>query len=114
MVLGALAFGVRYDPSTFTLTGFLETLFLVQAWFPSTVDYNWSGPAWSLSAEWFAYLLFPAFAIVALKFARRPWALLVVSVFTYVLVDAAYRSVFGKVLPARRMTWESCGSSPPF
>ena len=99
MVLGALVSGVRYDASTFTLRGFLETLFLVQAWFPSTVDYNWSGPAWSLSAEWFAYLLFPAFAIVALKFARRPWALLIVSVVTYVLIDAAYRSVFGKVLP---------------
>lgn len=99
MVLGALAFGVRYNPSTFTVRGFFETLFLFQAWFPSAVGQNWSGPAWSLSAEWFAYLLFPAFAFLALKFGRRPWALVIVSLIAYVLIDAVYRSLFGKVLP---------------
>ncbi|CAN5385699.1 acyltransferase [soil metagenome] len=99
MVVGALAFGVRFDPSTFTARGFFETLLLVQAWFPSPVGHNWSGPAWSLSAEWFAYLLFPAYAFVALKFGRRPWALLLLGLIAYGLIDAGYQALFGKVLP---------------
>ena len=54
MVIVARAAGVQYDPTTYTLEGFVKTLLLVQAWFPSLVGYNWSGPSWSLSAEWFA------------------------------------------------------------
>jgi peptidoglycan/LPS O-acetylase OafA/YrhL len=99
MVLGAMAAGVRYDPSTYTLEGFLKTLFLVQAWFPSEIGYNWSGPSWSLSAEWFAYLLFPAYAWLALRMRRHPWVLLILGIVAYVAIDAIYRAAFGKVLP---------------
>ena len=99
MVLVAVAAGVRYDPSTYTVEGFLKTLFLVQAWFPSEMRFNWSGPSWSLSAEWFAYLLFPAYALLALRTRRHPWFLLILGGVAYVVIDAAYGAVFGKVLP---------------
>lgn len=39
----------------------LENLFLVQAW--SNNDTSWNVPSWSISAEWFVYLLFPGMAI---------------------------------------------------
>ena len=99
MVLSANAVGVRYDPSTYTTEGFFKTLFLVQAWFPSEIGFNWSGPSWSLSAEWFAYLLFPAYALLAVRMQQRPWLLLALGVVSYVAIDAAYGSIFGKVLP---------------
>lgn len=99
MVLGAVAAGVRYDPSTYTTLGFFETLFLVHAWFPSELGINWSGPSWSLSAEWFAYLLFPAYAWLSLKLWKRPWALLAIGALSFVALDAFYGQVFGKVLP---------------
>lgn len=99
MVVGATAIGVRYDPSTYTLEGFFKTLFLVQAWFPSETGYNWSGPSWSLSAEWFAYLLFPAYALLAVRMRRRPWLLLGLGIVAYVVIDGAYGAIFGKVLP---------------
>ena len=99
MVLGASFLGISFDPSTYTTEGFFKTLFLVQAWFPSEIGFNWSGPSWSLSAEWFAYLLFPAYALLAVRMRQRRWLLLALGVLGYVVIDAAYVSIFGKVLP---------------
>ncbi|MBB5745673.1 acyltransferase family protein [Brevundimonas variabilis] len=99
MVLCAAAAGVRYDPSTYTIEGFIKTLFLVQAWFPTDVGYNWSGPSWSLSAEWFAYLLFPAYALLAMKMRARPGLLIALGVIGYVAIDAVYGVMAGQVLP---------------
>ncbi len=99
MVLGAMVAGVRFDSATYTLEGFFKTLLLIQAWFPSETGYNWSGPSWSLSAEWFAYLLFPAYALLAVRMRRRPWLLLGLGIVAYVVIDGAYGAIFGKVLP---------------
>lgn len=99
MVVGASVFGVRYDPATYTGEGFLKTLLLVQAWFPTEVGYNWSGPSWSLSAEWFAYLLFPFYALIAIKLRSRPRLLIALGVMGYVAIDAAYGRMTGEVLP---------------
>lgn len=99
IVLGAIAVGVRYDASTYTTLGFFQTLFLVHAWFPSENGISWSGPSWSLSAEWFAYLLFPAYAWLSVKLWKRPVALLVIGVLGFVVLDAGYVQAFGKVLP---------------
>jgi peptidoglycan/LPS O-acetylase OafA/YrhL len=99
MVIVAGAAGVQYDPATYTLEGFIKTLLLVQAWLPSLVGYNWSGPSWSLSAEWFAYLLFPVYALIATKLKTRPWILLLLGIFGFIVVDAVYGQMSGKVLP---------------
>lgn len=99
MVLGATAAGVRFDADSYPPLAFFQTLFLVQAWFPTDAVIHWSGPSWSLSAEWFAYLLFPAFAWLALRFRARPWALLGTGAVAFVVFDALYVQAFGKVLP---------------
>jgi peptidoglycan/LPS O-acetylase OafA/YrhL len=49
----------RYDPVTI-----ITTLTLTHAWFPGIQTPNM--PAWSISAEWFAYMLFPLLCIVLL------------------------------------------------
>jgi peptidoglycan/LPS O-acetylase OafA/YrhL len=42
------------------------SLLMVQAW--GFIDHQvWNSVAWSISAEWFAYLLFPVFLIVVVK-----------------------------------------------
>ncbi|WP_291832835.1 acyltransferase [Brevundimonas sp.] len=99
MVLGATTAGVRFDADSYPPLAFFQTLFLVQAWFPTNADLNWSGPSWSLSAEWFAYLLFPAYAWLALRFRGRPWVLLGIGAAAFVAIDALYVQAFGKVLP---------------
>jgi peptidoglycan/LPS O-acetylase OafA/YrhL len=54
-----------------TATGYLRQLLLVQLWFEPYFDgTSWDGPAWSISAEWLAYLLFGALILVIFRVAR--------------------------------------------
>lgn len=51
---------------------FLEQVFMVQQWAaPNVPNTSWTGPAWSISAEWLAYCCFPLIAFVALRLHRR-------------------------------------------
>jgi peptidoglycan/LPS O-acetylase OafA/YrhL len=65
------------DPLTFSPTQFGLQLTLLQAWgFAENAGLSWNYPAWSVSAEFFAYLLFPIFLLV-LKPQKWPTALLI-------------------------------------
>ena len=49
----------------------LKQVFLVQLWFQPYFDgSSWDGPAWSISAEWLAYLTFGFLALVIFRLAR--------------------------------------------
>ncbi len=99
LVLLAPMVGVGLEPGRFNPTDFAGTLLLVQAWFPRETLALWNGPAWSLSAEWFAYLAFPAYAALALRLRSRPWVLIALATALFVALDAFYRVHFGRVLP---------------
>jgi len=48
-----------------TVPRFLAQVVMVQSWSaPNATSSSWTGPAWTISAEWLAYLCFPALAIV--------------------------------------------------
>lgn len=51
---------IRYGPGAY-----VENLTLTQVWWRPGPSFN--GPAWSVSAEWFAYLLFPLAAILLVR-----------------------------------------------
>lgn len=99
MVLGARAMGASYDPEGYSLYGLGLTLLLMQAWFPIDTTMHWVGPSWSLSAEWFGYLLFPVFAWAGLRWRERPWILLVLAAALFIGLDALYRELTGRILP---------------
>jgi peptidoglycan/LPS O-acetylase OafA/YrhL len=99
LVLAAPLFGVGLEPGRFNPADFAGTLLLVQAWFPRETLALWNGPAWSLSAEWFAYLAFPAYAALALRLRDRPWVVIGLATLVFVSLDAFYRARFGQVLP---------------
>ena len=51
-------------------TSWLRQVLLVQLWFQPYFDgSSWDGPAWSISAEWLAYLLFGALVLVVFRIA---------------------------------------------
>ena len=98
-VVGAgMLSGAAFERGGYTLAGWWRTLLLTQAWTPTGQTYEWNGPTWSLSAEWFAYLLFPAFAWIGLKLGRRPWVLLALAAGLFLGFDAAYRAAFAQPL----------------
>jgi len=43
---------------------------MLHAWGTTDVV-GWNGPSWSISAEWFAYLMFPAISAVTLALPRH-------------------------------------------
>jgi peptidoglycan/LPS O-acetylase OafA/YrhL len=74
----------RYDPAQI-----LPNLLLVHAW--QTVDHGaWNYPSWSISAEWFAYLLFPLLAAgIFRRLARVPSRWLVVGALAWLIASVA-------------------------
>jgi peptidoglycan/LPS O-acetylase OafA/YrhL len=49
----------------------VTNVFLIQVWPGFNRGLTWNFPSWSISAEWFAYLLFPLFAVVIAR-TKRP------------------------------------------
>jgi peptidoglycan/LPS O-acetylase OafA/YrhL len=66
-----------------TAISWIRQVLLVQLWFEPFFDgSSWDGPAWSISAEWLAYLLFGALVLVVFRIAAatRARGLLVLAV----------------------------------
>lgn len=62
------------EASDLTAISYVRQVLLVQLWFEPFFDgTSWDGPAWSISAEWLAYLLFGVLALVVfrMKLATR-------------------------------------------
>ena len=54
-----------------TAVNYVRQVLLVQLWFAPYFDgSSWDGPAWSISAEWLAYLMFGALVLVIFRIAR--------------------------------------------
>ncbi len=114
MVGAATLIGAEFDHRLYNPLGLLTTLLLVHARLPETVVAEWNGPSWSLSAEWFAYLAFPAFAWTGLIFARRPWVLLALSGLVFLALDLIYQAVFGDVVVHGELNMGVLRISPEF
>lgn len=67
----ALAASAPIDISRYDPTYYLLSWFLIQNW-ALTSDLAWNVPAWSISAEWCAYLAFPALVWIGTRTAATP------------------------------------------
>ena len=56
--------GYQLTDAGYTTQDFVLNLFLAHTWVPD-FRLNWNYPSWSISSEWFAYLLFP-FAVAGI------------------------------------------------
>jgi peptidoglycan/LPS O-acetylase OafA/YrhL len=66
---------VGHEPSKvadqLNAVSYVRQVLLVQLWFQPFFDgSSWDGPAWSISAEWLAYLLFGLLVLVIFRIAR--------------------------------------------
>lgn len=59
------------DAEKLTAISYVRQLLMVQLWFEPFFDgTSWDGPAWSISAEWLAYLCFAVVALAVFRIAR--------------------------------------------
>jgi peptidoglycan/LPS O-acetylase OafA/YrhL len=81
IILGLVHSGRAFNPASYTVKQFLFNLVLVQAW-PGVARISWNYPSWSISAEAFAYVLFPVCAPIVAR-AKRPlfWSVITLSLF---------------------------------
>ena len=76
--LSPALFGLsRHDPDKLKAFSIIKELILVQSWQINVSMLPLNFPAWSISVEWFLYLLFPA--IIWLRHRTGIWALFVVA-----------------------------------
>ncbi len=71
---------------------YLKQLFLVQEWGPDP-QRGWNFPAWSLSMEWLAYLLFPLLVLALFRFRERLATRWLVALWVAVLVPLLWYGV---------------------
>lgn len=76
VLLPGFADNYPFPQRRFGPEAFIASLVLIQNW-AYFLPGCWNAPAWSLSAEWFAYLAFPAFQYTTLRFRSRHAPLLV-------------------------------------
>lgn len=79
-------------PENFSVEDLARNLLLIHAW-TNPLHVDWNYPSWSISAEWFAYLLFPlvAFFVVRLRSAT----ILVIGAFAAVAFQLWVSAVLG-------------------
>jgi peptidoglycan/LPS O-acetylase OafA/YrhL len=90
-VIGMRTVGRSPNPaSMYTAEAVLTNLLMVNAW--TGMELTWNYPAWSISAEWFAYLLFPflALGLARLRSARVALLLAAASLATMFAVFLAF------------------------
>ena len=109
----ALAVGRQVDPNILSWSALPANLTLTQAWGFAPVA-GWNHPSWSISAEWFAYLLFPGFAAVTLSVRRWPaWAVAAALILLAVLF-AGFERVAGFPLDEATIAWGALRIVPTF
>ena len=82
LVLSGRAMGVQFNhPEGWQWSGLANEIFLLQVWsFTYSWGFEgpgWNAPSWSISAEWFAYMLFPVMAPAMLRIRTAGQALVV-------------------------------------
>jgi peptidoglycan/LPS O-acetylase OafA/YrhL len=83
------------NPAYYTGRLFLLHLALVQSW-GFTHILSWNYPSWSVSAEWFCYLLFPFAAPLALRLGKRSTA--AAALILLAAVSVTYLTAFNESL----------------
>ncbi|MGZ3304956.1 MAG: acyltransferase family protein [Asticcacaulis sp.] len=114
LLVGAAAIkGVQLDANAGNLAALPAHLLLVQAWgLAPTPSFN--HPSWSISAEWFAYLGFPAVAWMAWKLRQRPMLAVALAALFLTLLYTGFEAVAGFSLTHATFQWGALRIVPAF
>ncbi len=113
LALVAALLGVRPDHDIAPLSTAAANLTLTHAWGFAPAA-GWNHPSWSISAEWAAYLAFPAFAAVAWPLRRRPAVALAGALTAMFATYALFPRLAGFPLTRATTEWGFLRIVPPF
>ncbi|MNS83360.1 Acyltransferase family protein [compost metagenome] len=111
--LGAVAVGMSIDDSVLSWKTLPAHLLMLHAW-GLAGEAGWNHPSWSISAEWFAYLAFPLFALAAWPLRKRPWVATAGAAVFLMGLYAAFERVAGFPLTEATFRWGALRIVPCF
>lgn len=111
--IGAGVAGMAVDPGLTDWRSLPAHLTMTQSWglAPSAA---FNHPSWSISAEWFAYLTFPAYAFVAWRLRHRPWMAIAAAVVFMLALYASFQALAGFSLTRATFQWGALRIVPCF
>tara|TARA_R110000782_G_scaffold201000_1_gene289771 strand:- start:561 stop:1712 length:1152 start_codon:yes stop_codon:yes gene_type:complete len=111
--LGAVAAGLTIDANVLGWASLPAQLTMTHAWgLAPAAAFN--HPSWSISAEWFAYLAFPAFAFVAWRLRARPWLAVTGAALFLIGLYLAFEAAAGFSLTEATFAWGALRIVPCF
>ena len=113
MAGAALATGAPVDPNVISLPALPANLAMVQAWGLSPVA-GWNHPSWSISAEWFAYLTFPVFAVATIALRRWPGVAVAGALALLAVLYVGFERISGFPLTRATISWGALRIVPCF
>ncbi|MDB5438836.1 MAG: acyltransferase 3, partial [Caulobacteraceae bacterium] len=113
MGLAATVAGISIDPNILSWSALPANLTLTQAWGLAKVA-GWNHPSWSISAEWFAYLCFPLFGLIAMKLRDRPRLGVALALALIALLYPAFQALAGFPLTLATIAWGALRIVPCF
>lgn len=113
LALGATLAGFSIDGNVIDWASLPANLTMTHAW-GLAPQAAWNHPSWSISAEWFAYLTFPAFAFVAWKLRARPGLALILATAGLFSTYAVFEILAGFRLTQATIHWGALRIVPCF
>ncbi len=113
LALAAGAVGIAVDATLLDWPSLPANLLLLHAWgLAPTAAFN--HPSWSISAEAFAYLSFPLFALIAWRLRGRPWLFVGLAVALVAALYPLFQALAGFPLTLATIKWGALRIVPCF
>ncbi len=113
LALAATSAGIVVDEHLLSWRSLPANLLMLQAWGLSP-DAAFNHPAWSISAEWFAYVSFPAFGFVFWRLRHRPWLALAGTLAFLAVIYPLFQVLAGFPLTEATIRWGALRIVPCF
>jgi peptidoglycan/LPS O-acetylase OafA/YrhL len=105
--------GITVDANILAWKALPANLLLIHAWGFAPVS-GWNHASWSISAEWFAYLTFPAFAFAAWRLRERPLIAVLGALAFIAVIYPAFQALAGFPLTEATIQWGALRIVPCF
>jgi peptidoglycan/LPS O-acetylase OafA/YrhL len=113
LATAAAVLGLNTGDQVTTWSSLPAQLTLTQAWGLGQAG-GWNHPSWSISAEWFAYLAFPAFGLVVWPLRDRPKLAVLLAMGLVIGLSLGFEKVAGFPLSEATTAWGALRIIPCF